>query len=266
MTKKEYTIISCTYDGEKVERLKAYFSAIERQTLKPRKIILCLDGNVSVEHEDVINLYINKLPLEIIRSEKIGLARNLQIALQKVNTPVTVRADTDDTMYPERIEKQIDFLYENAVDISSCFAWEHVDGNTKNLKKVPLGLITSKSISSFFKNPVNHHSCIFLTKKVSSIGYSVGRMEDYRLWVSCLNDGLKILNQSETLVSASADNIGSRRVGWDFFKAEVALFRLNCSRRVWYASFFALLALCVRAPMRTPVFRYINPLLRKYIN
>ena len=250
MARDLYTIISSTYAGEKPERLTRYFETIKNQTLPPFEIILCLDGELSDELTKIISKYLELLPIRLVQNQKIGLANNLHKALLLVKTPYTARCDTDDYFEKDRFEKQLEFIKSNDVDITSCFAQEWASGKPAYIKTVPLSKLDNSSFSLYFKNPINHHSVFFKTEPVRSINYSDGRMEDFRLWVNCVKNGLTILNAPDLLVHASADGIEKRRFGKDYRAAEIALLRLNFARNLPMSAIVSVCAFAIRFPLR----------------
>ena len=250
-----YTIISSTYAGEKPERLSRYFETIKTQTLQPFEIILCLDGELGDKLNEIVHTYAKLLPLKLVPNPKIGLAKNLQQALLLVKTSYTARCDTDDYFESNRFEKQLEFIKSHNVDMTSCYAQEWANGEAKYVKTVPLSPLDNTSLSLYFKNPINHHSAFFKTEPVRSINYSDGRMEDYRLWVACVKQGLTILNSSDVLVHASADGIEKRRFGSDYRAAEFALLRLNFSRNLPFSAITSICSFAIRYPLRFKMLR-----------
>ena len=255
MIKQKYTIISSTYAGECPKRLEKYFETIYNQTVQPYEIILCIDGSIGENLHEVIQKAKTKLPLRIEQNAKQGLALNLRHALNLVKTEFTARCDTDDFFLDTRFERQLKFIKKNNVHITSCFAKEIFKNGSERLKLVPIRKLDKYSYTTYFKNPVNHHSAFFKTEPVRSINYSEGRMEDFRLWTQCLKSGLTIMNSNEVHVVAFADGLEKRRSGRDYRMAELQLLKMNLFRSPPLSIIFSLVSFSIRFPLRFKIMK-----------
>lgn len=254
----ELTVLTCTYNGETATNLMNYFEGLLKQTYKKFEVILCIDGGIRQELENIISKYAEKITIKIIRNTKIGLGKNLNIGLNHVQTKYTIRHDTDDVSHVNRFEKQLMQIKKIGADVISGPIFEHQRGNT-NIKSVPQGRVYKYSILRFFKNPVNHNCCIFKTDKITSIGYSDYRMEDFILWSKLLNNGDIIYNTDIPLLDANAESLHSRRVGADYRKAEFQLFWTNLSNMTIVFAPLIIFAFCIRYPLR---FNFMSSVLK----
>ena len=113
--KEIVTIVLPTYNGEKY--LKEQIDSILNQTYQEIKIIISddcsKDNTISILEE-----YKENEKIEIFIQEKnIGVVKNLEFLLKKVETPYYMLADQDDYWLPEKVEKSLEKLKQNNVDL-----------------------------------------------------------------------------------------------------------------------------------------------------
>ena len=89
--------------------------------LLPSQVVLVVDGPISKELKDVIDLYDSLECLEVVYLEKnVGLAAALNHGLAYAKFEVVFRADSDDYNYPDRFEKQLKHLESGPFDLIGC--------------------------------------------------------------------------------------------------------------------------------------------------
>ena len=261
----KFSVLMVTYDGEHENRLNKCLESIERQTLRPDETIICLDGKVREGLKNVIKKYMKNIRIKIIQNEKSSLANNLNIGLKNCKYDFVVRCDSDDVSYPIRFKEQIYLLNEFGYDVVSANLIE-IFKKKKRIKRIPHGLITKSSFYRYFRNPVNHNVCAFRKESIKQFMYSSGRMEDFLLWTKVLNKNLKIYNQNKELLIADVNNLGSRRIGKDYRKAEIKLLRINFREANFFGKIFSILSFLIRYPLRfvtlKPILNFIYTLIR----
>ncbi len=194
------------YGKEHPDYLRKSLNSVINQTLLPDEIILVEDGPLTHDLYRVLDEYETKCPLfkRVPLPVNAGLGNALDEGLKHCSYDLVARMDTDDICYPERFEKQIQFMTDNPqVDISSAWLSEfHTDpSNIISLKKVPQ---SHAEISQYIKsrNPLNHPCVIFRKKAVeSSGGYQhFPLFEDWYLWARMIVKGAKFANLQEPLL------------------------------------------------------------------
>ena len=245
----KFSVLMVTYDGEDNYRLDKCLSSIENQTLKPTETIICLDGKVRKDLINIIHKYVHTIKIKVIQNPKSTLSENLNIGLENCSYEFVVRCDSDDISLPNRFEEQINLLNNFGLDVVSSNIIE-VSKSVKRIKRVPNGLIDKNSIFRYFRNPVNHNASAFRKESIKKFMYPSGRMEDFLLWTKALNNNLKIYNQNKELLMADVNNLGSRRIGLDYRKAEKKLFQINFQESQFSSKLFSTLAFLVRYPLR----------------
>ena len=110
------SILLPTYNGEKY--LKEQIDSILNQTYKDIKLIISDDGssdntvNILKQYEQQdsrIELY--------IQPKNMGVVKEIEFLLQKVETPFYMLADQDDYWLPEKVEKSLETLIKNNADL-----------------------------------------------------------------------------------------------------------------------------------------------------
>tara|TARA_S200000501_G_scaffold131063_1_gene123913 strand:- start:7756 stop:8553 length:798 start_codon:yes stop_codon:yes gene_type:complete len=245
----KFSVLMVTYDGEDEIRLERCLKSIESQTLLPAETIICLDGEIRESLINVINMYISRIFIKLIQNKKSSLAENLNLGLENCSYDYIIRCDSDDISLPKRFEEHIYFLSNFGFDVVSANSIE-IYNNKKRIKKIPYGLIKKDLFFRYFRNPVNHNVCAFKKESIKKFMYPAGRMEDFLLWTLVLNNNLKIYNQNKELLIADVNNLGSRRIGKDYRKAEFKLFLLNFKQNNIYGKILTFLAFILRYPLR----------------
>ena len=190
----KFSVLMVTYNGEDEKRLDKCLSSIENQILRPTETIICLDGKLRQELLNVINKYMQKINIKIIKNKKSSLAENLNIGLINCKYEYVVRCDSDDISLPNRFHEQINLLNNSVFDVVSANSIEILN-TKKRIKRIPYGLIKKNSAYRYFRNPVNHNVCAFKKESILRFKYPISRMEDFLLWTMVLNSDLKIYNQ-----------------------------------------------------------------------
>ena len=220
------SVIMATYYGDGSEELKEAVESILKQTYSNLELILTVDGPVpderklfleEIQHSDGrIKLLWN----EINRGP--GAARNS--AIKVANGDYIAIFDADDVAYPDKLEKQLNYLLQESLDlVGSTYTEFATDVNeqietrtfpvdSKEIKKnigyfcsVSNGTVLAKS--SVFKENLYNES------------FRVG--EDYALWITLLKKGVKIGNYPyPTIYYRRGDSFLDRRRGLKYAKTD----------------------------------------------
>ena len=113
---KTVSILLPTYNGEKY--LKEQIESILNQTYKDIKLIISddcsSDNTVNIlkqyeQQDSRIEVY--------IQPKNMGVVKEIEFLLQKVETPFYMLADQDDYWLPEKVEKSLETLIKNNADL-----------------------------------------------------------------------------------------------------------------------------------------------------
>jgi glycosyltransferase involved in cell wall biosynthesis len=226
-----FSVLMSVYYKEKPEYLLLALDSIwDKQTLKPNEIVIVKDGELTKELESVLSDFATDKPIKfLVNEQNMGLSYSLNRGLQACSCNLIARMDTDDICFPNRFEKQVQFLNEHPkIDILGSFAAKiNENGNEIELIKVP---VEHENIYRLIWTcPFIHPSVIFRKDKILSIGSynpdSGVRQDDYELWFRCAKNKLRFANLPEPLLyyrffadSVKRNNI---KVGINQFKVGI---------------------------------------------
>lgn len=267
----KFTVLQSVYKNDKPQFLDECFNSIMKSTIQPEKIVLVKDGKIGDDLLSTINNWKNKLPIDFVGyEENKGLAYALNYGLQFVETEYVARMDSDDIVYLDRFEKQINFLEKNPdIVLLSGYIDEFNEDSNKiiSTRKVPLQY---DDIKNYLKkrNAFNHMAVIFKKSAVIDSGsyQIVPFFEDYDLWIRMIQKGYVVANIPEKLIKARIGNdmIG-RRHGIAYSKHELFFFKRQL--KTGFINKNEFLKLCVlRLPVRLlpkRILQKIYQLLRK---
>lgn len=196
------------YSGSKLEQLKAAIDSIVNQTLYPDEIHLIQNGPASEELIQLIQGYVKCYPniSHLVIEHNTGPAYAINFSILSTTSKYYARMDSDDIAYPQRLEKQIQFL-ETHPEINILGTWAQEfenDPNTEQgfLRKVP---IEFSEMEKFFhyRNPFIHPSIVFRRTIFAMIGLYNPKFrleEDLELWSRVFINKVLVANLSEPLI------------------------------------------------------------------
>lgn len=120
------SVIIGAYNAEKT--IERAISSILNQTYTDYEIIICDDASTDKTLEILLNMYKNiKNMTVLINSVNCGLAYCLNKCLRLCKGEFVARMDCDDVSYPQRFDKQLNFLLRNKyiafVGCGANFVW-----------------------------------------------------------------------------------------------------------------------------------------------
>ncbi len=218
-----FSVLMSVYLKEQPLFLRQSLNSIFKQTFEPNEVILVEDGPLSNGLYAILDEFQSLYP-QIIRvklSQNGGLGNALNEGLKHCSHELVIRMDTDDICFPDRFEKQIEFMTKHPeVDISS--AWlEEFEGdvtNVKTIKKVPA---SHSEIKTYIKtrNPLNHPAVIFRKSAVERAGgyKHFPLFEDWYLWARMMQCGARFANIQECLLHfRTSSDMFKRRGGMKY--------------------------------------------------
>lgn len=116
MVKEKIDILMPTYNGEKY--LKEQLDSILNQTYKDIRVIISDDCSKDSTSQ-ILKQYKEKDErVEVYLQEKnLGVVKNIEFLLKKVENPLYMLADQDDVWLPNKIEKSVEKLKEEKADL-----------------------------------------------------------------------------------------------------------------------------------------------------
>lgn len=232
------SVVMSVYKNDLAKNFKIAVDSILQQTYKPSEIVLIIDGPVPEDTEKLLSVYEKDKMFNVIRFEQNkGLGTALQVGVENAKYPIIARMDSDDISYPERFEKQINYLKEHPeVDAVGTYGIEFLDEpeNTFAIKEVP---ITDQEIKQYMKkrNPFNHMTMTMKKDKVMQSGNYQDwyYAEDYYMWLRLYLNGANFYNIPEVLakIRINEDTFG-RRHGMKYFKSIKNLFKFMRKNKI----------------------------------
>lgn len=227
----KFSVLMSVYINEKVAYLDSALSSIFNQTLLPDELVIVHDGVLTKELYDSINRFKSRLNIvEVKIPFNVGLGRALKVGIKVCKYDYVIRCDSDDINHSDRFAKQMLFFKNNpSVSVVSAHVEEfkHSMGDLKLARIVPIGFKNIKDIYRS-RNPINHMAVAFNRNDVLKVGgyEHMPFFEDYNLWVNLIQNGYRIENINEVLVSARVGNgMIARRKGIRYIKSELNFYR-----------------------------------------
>ncbi|MGL6247923.1 MAG: glycosyltransferase [Culicoidibacterales bacterium] len=222
MSKPKISIIMGIYNCETT--LEASIESMIIQTYTNWELIMCDDGS-SDETLKIAQEYEKKIPdkIKVIQNEQnMGLSFSLNHCLENANGEYVARMDSDDINFPERFEKQVEFLNNNPqyAVVGSAVILKNKD-EIKGIRlanQIPKKELLAKQVPFM-------HPTIMMRKSVYDAlnGYTVSRLtrrgQDADLWFRFYAAGYSGYNLQEPLLyySESLDDYKKRSLSkaWD---------------------------------------------------
>jgi glycosyltransferase involved in cell wall biosynthesis len=179
------SIIIPTYNTEKF--IRATLQSVQNQTYQNWEMILVDDASIDKTVSVIEEFAKNDSRIKLFKLEKNsgnGFARN--IAVEKAVGKYIAYLDADDLWFPEKLEKQIQFLKANNLPFTFSF-YDCIDEEGNSLKRrveAPINLTYSKL---FFCNYVGNLTAIYDADYFGKIILeATQKRQDWRLWLTIL--------------------------------------------------------------------------------
>ncbi len=231
-----FSVLMPVYAGDTPEGLgEAFASGTWQQTLRPREIVLVVDGPVSADMDAQIRALAERAEAEGISvtirrlRENSGLANALNVGLQACSYRVVARADADDVSLPHRFARQVPLVASGAYDVVGSAMLE-MSGDLRDvqsLRQVEVDPAAIRRVAAI-RNPICHPTVVFDAAQVRAVGgyETIPGAEDYGLWARMMREGLAVGNVGEALVQYRAgDASWDRRGGLGAAQREMQLQR-----------------------------------------
>ena len=184
--------------------LRETIKSIEKQIDCLFEIVVILDRAEQWVVDYFAQLRIQDIHISVLDSPKGGIADAINLGIQSARSQMIARIDSDDTMEPDRLISQLNFLLENP-DISVVGTQVNfIDSQNHRIKKSRYP-ISQKSICAILpiRNCIAHPSVMF-RKQLFSFGFhynpEFNGVEDYELWLR-VSQEFKIANLPKALTN-----------------------------------------------------------------
>lgn len=179
------SIIVPTYNTEKF--IRSTIESVQNQTYTNWEMVLVDDASAdkTVSIIEEFARYDNRIKLfKLPENRGNGFARNA--ALEKATGKYIAYLDADDLWFPQKLEKQIEFLKENNLHFTFSF-YDSIDeeGNNLNRRVESPNPLTYKQL--FFCNYVGNLTAIYDVDYFGKIILETSKKrQDWRIWLTIL--------------------------------------------------------------------------------
>ncbi|MCC5945606.1 MAG: glycosyltransferase family 2 protein [Bernardetiaceae bacterium] len=194
------------YNAEKT--LYRAAKSILAQTYTDFELLLINNASSDESPRVAQQLAIQDRRVRLLQMPQKGIVYALNFGIEQSQSPYIARMDADDYAYPNRFEKQINFIYKNLdLDlVSSKVRQPQQEGREGYAHYVDWinSLLTPEQItqSQFVESPLAHPTVLFRRSMLDKIGnYREGDFpEDYDLWLRALAQGSQFGKVPEVLL------------------------------------------------------------------
>lgn len=214
--KAPVSVLMSLYWKENPEYLKQALDSIFAQTMLPDEVVCVLDGPVGDKLTGVLEEFVQRsgqdarLPRMVIVpiTHNGGLGKALHEGMLKCSNELIARMDTDDIAKPARIAKQYSYMTAHP-EIAACGTWiEEFIGKTDNIISERVTEAEPEKLAEYarMRNPMNHPTVMMRKSAVLKAGnyQHCPFFEDWFLWVRMIEQGMKLANIPECLLSFRA--------------------------------------------------------------
>jgi glycosyltransferase involved in cell wall biosynthesis len=214
------SVVMATFN-EPVEYITASIQSILEQTYSNLEFII-VDDSTNIDTIDTINSFAGDNRIKIIRkSYRMGFVGALNEGLKIAKGEYIARMDGDDISQKNRLYIQLKFLesHKNIDILGGAMNIIDKDGNMVSKRCYPTNNIRLL-IWTIYRNPISHPTVMFRRKIIDSEFFydeSFCKAEDLEFWLRLRNNGFKIANISQTLLSYRVvGNLAIKRTGKNF--------------------------------------------------
>ncbi|GII99297.1 glycosyl transferase family 2 [Sediminihabitans luteus] len=231
-----FSVLLPVYDGDSPEFLERSFDSVTvDQTRPPSEVVIVQDGPVRPELTRMLARLVDRSDVPVVLVEipvNGGLARALDLGLERCSHEIVARQDADDISVPERFAVQVPIVEGGADVVGSAIEEFVVEGDGGLVRVPPVG---HEEIERYarFRSPFNHPSVVYRRSAVRAVGgyEELPLMEDYWLFARMIHAGAWAENVVEPLVLYRVGaGAYARRGGTRLLQSEVEL-----QRRMWRA-------------------------------
>jgi len=184
------SVIITTYNNK--NGVKEAIDSVLSQTYKDIEIIVVDDGSID-DTEDFLKDYIQKRKIIFKRQENKGVSSARNVGFQLSKGEYINFLDGDDTLNPEKIKAQVEFL-KNHPDISVVYCDSDIIINNKKMDftyKELVGSFSGEVLNNLLeRNFIALHSALTKREAIKEVGLfdeSLRHAEDYDLWIRIAN-------------------------------------------------------------------------------
>lgn len=186
-------------------RLNESINSIVDQTFTDWEFIICDDGSTDNTYTKLLDWQKKEKRIVPIKNgDNLGLAATLNHCIEHCNGKYIARMDDDDFSYPDRFQKQVDFLDQNPEYAFVSSSSKIFDGE-KIYEPKKLSIEKPKKEDLLWTSRFIHPATMFRSQILKGVGgYRVAKetfkSQDYDLFMRLYSKGMKGYNIQEPLL------------------------------------------------------------------
>jgi glycosyltransferase involved in cell wall biosynthesis len=179
------------------------FAGLDAQTFRDFEVIVVDESDQATT--DWLLAQQTSFPMRVIKpTERLGLARSLNLGIGECKGEFIARHDMDDICAPDRLAKQVGFL-DSHPEVSAVGSWATTigaNGEVLGLRRYPTTAAAARRESGLW-NPFSHPAITLRRSFFDTYGLyrEDCQTEDYELWLRAMSAGAIMLNLGEPLIS-----------------------------------------------------------------
>jgi cellulose synthase/poly-beta-1,6-N-acetylglucosamine synthase-like glycosyltransferase len=205
----DVSVLMPVYAGTEARHLDQALRSLARQSAVAGRVLLIQDGDLTAEHQRVIEAAGRSLPaLRVLRPGPVGLVGALNAGLAAAESTWVMRMDADDVAEHDRLAAQLAAAAESRVDVVGAAMREFRDdetvlGPTRHVPETHDDIV--RALARL--NPINHPTVLLRRDAVIEAGgyVPIAGMEDYHLWARMAAGGARFRNLPQPLVRYRVD-------------------------------------------------------------
>jgi len=198
----DVSVIMSVYNGEKY--LRSNIESILNQTLTNFEFLI-FDDCSSDSTADIVRSFHDPRIKYIRNIENNGLTKNLIKGVEMARAPYIARIDADDIAYPERLEKQVEWMDNHPETSILGTPVSYFTDNPARFSNSVEPISNEEIKALLFVNFTLKHPTIIIRKRhLEQFGLNYNAAyrcsQDHALYFDCITKGLKFANLEEPLL------------------------------------------------------------------
>ncbi len=241
---KDISVLMSVYKNDIPENVKTAVESVYNQTLKPKQIVMIVDGPVSEELKQMLISFEKQYDIyeNVWLEENLGTGGALEKNWEKCTCEYIAKMDSDDISVPDRFEKQMAYFEKHPETDVVGSSLQEFFVEPENLAGVKCCPEKHEDIVEFMKRrcPLAHSTVIMKREVLEKAGgykpwfYA----EDYYLFIRMYLAGAKFYNIQDILLFARMNyDSYERRGGLKYYKSVKGLLKLMYKNKI--IGFFA---------------------------
>lgn len=234
-----YSVLMSVYVNDRAPWLMQALESMANQSVKPREIVLVLDGPLTADLNTAIEEFEQSYPgllTCVPLASNVGLGPALNEGLTCCNADIVVRMDSDDIAHPKRCELQLERIKAGYDMVGSNVSEFSDDPCSPNAMRVMPK--SHEEILTFAKKraPFVHPTFTVRKQALEEVGgyRSVPYAEDFDLFIRLLKAGYRGCNVQADLLNVRVDDGAYKRRGGISYMSDMISFNWLQLKEGWF--------------------------------